>query len=237
MSSFEDLDNINVILFKLTNFYSNFKELKQDDDFFNDYKIEIINLIKSMDNQSYIMINISIKILSEDILKLLNKSYKIYDIISYLKILECLELKLDDFCKKLMIQSLTYNDMSINVNYRSKFIDFNFFIEDMIGKIDNIFSIYENILYYCEKLNYNGNIKIFKNNINDIKYIIENIDNLTDYFSRIKEDLECLMYYLERKDKTLYFWNIVKNDFFEIAYHPDLFKKIVLDEKEISFYN
>ena len=40
-----------------------------------------------------------------------------------------------------------------------------------------------------------------------------------------------------RKEKTIETWKTIKDEFFEICYRPDLFKKIVLDEKEVSFFN
>lgn len=83
------------------------------------------------------------------------------------------------------------------------------------------------------------------------KYINMNAVNFNEFFSFLvnmkttlyKMDFEfetikdTLEYHKSRKEKTTEVYKTFKDEFFECAYHPDIFKKIVLDEKEVDFYN
>jgi len=53
----------------------------------------------------------------------------------------------------------------------------------------------------------------------------------------LKTNIENFYYYNGRMQNTIENWKIVKDDFFKISYRPDMFKKIVLDEKEVAFFN
>lgn len=59
---------------------------------------------------------------------------------------------------------------------------------------------------------------------------IDKIQNCLDDY------LHNYIYHANRKYRTMEVWASVRDEFFTIAYRPDMFKKIVLDEKEVDFF-
>jgi hypothetical protein len=59
---------------------------------------------------------------------------------------------------------------------------------------------------------------------------LEKIQNCLDMFLNTYE------YHANRKYPTIEMWMTVRDEFFVIAYRPDMFKKIVLDEKEVKIF-
>jgi len=226
----------------LKNMYDEFNQFKNklmdiehDKTTFLFQKEETVEDLNEMINYSFINVNAKIKKDIYSLIKILNLKYDIDNILCYKDVLEIVEIYSKTISNDLWIQYLITRDENIHT-YRSKINYINFSVKDNLGNITMLYVNYEKIIDYYEKIKMNGNLKFLNFDISKIDYIIKNIDELETHFSKIKEYIESSIYYLEREDETIKIWKSLQDEFFEIAYHPSMFKKIVLDEKEVSIY-
>lgn len=187
-------------------------------------------------NNNFVNMNTKIKQDILSLLKIFKIKYDISNILCYQNMLEIMEIYSKTISNDLWIQYLITRDDNI-IECRSKINYFNFSIKDSLDNITTLFVAYEKIIDYYDKIKNYGNLKFLNFDLSKIHFLIDNLNELENHFTKIKENIDCSIYYMERQNDTIKTWKALQNEFFEIAYHPSLFKKIVLDEKEVSIYN
>lgn len=226
---------IKIIYEELDKFKNKLIDIDHDKTSFVYYVKELIENINKMLNHSFINCNVKIKQDLNSLLKLMTIKYDVDNILSYKGILEIIEIYSKTISNDLWIQYLISRDESIH-HYRSKINYLNFFVKDSLGNITILYVNYEKMVDYYKKIKINGNIKFMNLDMSNIDYFIKNINDLESHFMKIRENIDCNIYYIERENETMKTWKSLQDEFFQIAYHPILFKKIVLDEKEVSIY-
>jgi len=158
------------------------------------------------------------------------------NISNFKKLLLDMEL-LSEIILNLLNLELYFNRDPLVYNHKSNLINFHKCILYIINNIKTLSDLYDKIHNnYLEKLKWYSFYVIKKYDIESIDNFIQNIDNIHNQILELNKNLDIYEYYSTRKDSTLEFWNSVKKEFFELSYHPNLFKKIVLDEKDVCLF-
>lgn len=241
------------------NIFEIYEKIKIENKFIYEYMPNI--LYKFDEIISYPQMNLQVVMDLKNLKKLmieLKNTKKIYEYIDRLSIILTV---FDKVLVRLNIYYVSTGDIHVST-LKIHYLDFYFIIEDYY-KIYNEFHIYLNtLLKLKEQIKRNvdkessmiDNIhkktfyELFQRNINyDIIYesniieIDEPLKEICSLILKIKKEYDSIFenyqYYEMRKEKTIETWKTIKDEFFEICYRPDLFKKIVLDEKEVSFFN
>jgi len=226
------LNNIYEELIKIKNKINDIDHDKISFSFSKEKYMQDLNIIL---NNNFVNMNTKIKQDILSLLKIFKIKYDISNILCYQNMLEIMEIYSKTISDDLWIQYLITRDDKI-IEYRSKINYFNFSIKDNLDNITTLFVAYEKIMNYYDKIKNYGNLKFLNFDLSKIHFLIYNLNEFESHLMKINENIDCSIYYMERQNDTIKTWKTLKNEFFEIDYHQSLFKKIVLDEKEVSIF-
>jgi len=246
---------------------TNYQEIISSYDNMKDGYKYIIELIPDILNKiieitSYPKINLHVLVNIKNLRKQMIELKNIKKYYQYLDQMSIILTNFDNILIKLNRHYILTGDIHVSFlkneleNYYYIFEDHYKIFNDFHILLNNHIKLYYRLRMCIEENNEIDNInkkklkKIFSESI-EIKYKdiyeknIINIDkDLKDMCSlifKIKNEYDSIFenfqYHLSRKEKTTEIWKNIKNEFFVLCYRPDLFKKIVLDEKEVEFYN
>lgn len=239
MDSYYYVSEKNNILFTLEyidSFKKTLNDFYEDNSYFETNKIKFIEDINNMLNHVYDK-NI-LQFYSDNIINLIKSSSYNDNLENYKNYINKIELHSRIISTDLNIQvQLTRDD--IIYKHMSKINNLRRASQDILKNISILYSFYDKIF-----TKYNKNIKfhnycnnIIKIEIYNIDIFIKNINKIEKQILDLKLNLENFCYHSGRKEHTIHIWKLLKDEFFKICYRPDMFKKIVLDEKEVSFFN
>ena len=223
----QEFKNIQIISEKLKLFRENLEKIYEYDILFQNNKIKMIQDIINMLN--YVHVEAIIKSVSFDLIGKIAQ-YKISPQIEEFKTL-LIEIQLRSEILK--------SDLNIETYFkRDERIGFHML------KINEIYKLTKYILHHIEKLyelyecilNSIKRNELLKFNIDNTDSLIENLQNIETQVSNLNLNFECYKYYSNRRNQTIEIWKLLQDEFFELSYRPDLFKKIVLDEKEVCLF-
>lgn len=223
----QEFKNIQFISEKLKLFRENLEKIYEYDILFKNNKIKIIQDIINMLN--YVNVDTIIKSVSLDLIGKIAQ-YKISPQIEEFKTsLVEIELRSGILHSDLNIE--TYFKQNERIGFHMlKMKDINKLAKYILYNINNLYELYECIL---NSIKHNTFLKL---NIDNIESLIKNLDNIETQVSNINNKFECHEYYSTRRHQTIEIWKLLQDEFFEISYRPDMFKKIVLDEKEVCLF-
>lgn len=223
----QEFKNIQFISEKLKLFRENLEKIYEYDILFKNNKIKIIQDIINMLN--YVNVDTIIKSVSLDLIGKIAQ-YKISPQIEEFKTsLVEIELRSGILHSDLNIE--TYFKQNERIGFHMlKMKDINKLAKYILYNINNLYELYECIL---NSIKHNTFLKL---NIDNIESLIKNLDNIETQVSNLNSKYECYNYYSNRKHQTIEIWKLLQDEFFEISYRPDMFKKIVLDEKEVCLF-
>jgi len=223
----QEFKNIQFISEKLKLFKEILEKIYEYDILFQNNKIKMIQDIINMMN--YVNIDTIIKSVSLDLIGKIAQ-YKISNQINEFKTsLVEIELRSGILHSDLNIE--TYFKQNERIGFHMlKMKDINNSTKYILFYIKKLYELYECIL---ESYKSNTFLKL---NIDNIESLIKNLDNIETQVSNINSKFECYKYYSNRRHQTIEIWKLLQDEFFEISYRPDMFKKIVLDEKEVCLF-
>ena len=237
MDSYHYVSEKNNILFTLEyldSFKKTLNDFYEDNLYFETNKLKFIEDINNMLTHIYDK-NI-LQHYSENLINLIKSSSYNNDLENFKNVMNKIELHSRIISSDLNIEiQITRDDMVYK--HMSKINNLKKTSQDLLKNMSLLLSFYDKIYVKYIKLQFYSHYKITKININNIDLFINNINIIQKQMLDLKTNIENFYYYNGRKQNTIETWKIVKDDFFKISYRPDMFKKIVLDEKEVAFFN
>lgn len=219
--------NIQNISEYLKSFKEILKKIHEYDKSFQDNKIKMIQDIINMLN--YVNVDMIIKSVSLELIGKIAQYKMSYQINEFKTSLVEIELRSGILTGDLNIE--TYFKQNERIGFHMlKMKDINNSTKYILYNINNLYELYECILNSIKRNTF------LKLNIDNIESLIKNLDNIETQVSNINSEYECYEYYSTRRHQTIEIWKLLQDEFFEISYRPDMFKKIVLDEKEVCLF-
>jgi len=223
----QEFKNIQFISEKLKLFKETLERIYEYDILFQNNKIKMIQDIINMIN--YVNIDTMIKSVSLDLIGKIAQ-YKISPQIEEFKTL-LIEIQLRSEILKSDLNIETYFKRDERIGFHMlKMNDIYKLTKYILHHIEKLYELYECIL---NSMKSNTFLTL---NIDNIESLIKNLDNIETQVSNINSEYECYKYYSNRRHQTIEIWKLLQDEFFELSYRPDLFKKIVLDEKEVCLF-
>lgn len=222
-------ENNNIQYFSeyLKSFKEILKNINEYDKSFQDNKIKMIQDIINMLN--YVHVEAIIKSVSFDLIGKIAQ-YKISPQIEEFKTL-LIEIQLRSEILKSDLNIETYFKRDERIGFHMlKMNEIYKLTKYILHHIEKLYELYECILNSIKRNTF------LTLNIDNIESLIKNLDNIETQVSNINSEYECYKYYSNRRHQTIEIWKLLQDEFFEISYRPDLFKKIVLDEKEVYLF-
>ena len=229
----QEYNNIQFFSEYLKSFKEILKNINEYDKSFQDNKIKMIQDIINMLN--YINVETIIKSISIGLIGGISQYIYSNDIETYKSLLSEIEIRSGILHSDLNIETYFKRDERIGY-HMLKMKEINNHTKHILYNITKMFEIYERIIKVYDNLKFYGNIEDSKLKINNIKSLIENIETIEKQVLNSKTNLDCYKYYSNRRNQTIEIWKLLQDEFFEISYRPDMFKKIVLDEKEVYLF-
>lgn len=223
----QEFKNIQFISEKLKLFKEILEKIYEYDILFQNNKIKMIQDIINMIN--YVNIDTIIKSVSLDLIGKIAQ-YKMSNQINEFKTsLVEIELRSGILHSDLNIE--TYFKQNERIGFHMlKMKDINNSTKYILFYIKKLYELYE-----CVLKSYKSNT-FLKLNIDNIESLIKNLDDIETQVSNMNSKFECYEYYSKRRHQTIENWKLLQDEFFTISYRPDMFKKIVLDEKEVYLF-
>lgn len=237
MDSYHLVSEKNNILFTLEyldSFKKTLNDFYEDNLYFENNKLKFIEDINNMLNHVYDK-NI-LQHYSDNLINLIKLSSYNNNLENFKNEMNKIELHSRIISSDLNIEiQITRDD--IVYKHMSKINSLKRISQDLLKNMSLLLSFYDKIYVKYIMLKFYSHYKIKKININNVDLFIININTIQKQMLDLKTNIENFYYYNGRKQNTIETWKIVKDDFFKISYRPDMFKKIVLDEKEVTFFN
>jgi len=228
-----DRQNIQNISEYLKSFKEILKKIHEYDKSFQDNKIKMIQDIINMLN--YINVETIIKSISMDLIGRISQYIYSNDIETYKSLLSEIEIRSCILHSDLNIETYFKRDERIGY-HMLKMKEINNFTKYILYNITKMRELYERIIKLYKGLKLYETNLVSKLKINNIETFIDNLEEIENQVLTFKTNSECYEYYSNRRQQTIDNWKLIRDEFFELSYRPDLFKKIVLDEKEVCLF-
>lgn len=226
----QEFKNIQFISEKLKLFKEILEKIYEYDILFQNNKIKMMQDIINMLN--YVNVDTIIKSVSLDLIGKIAQYKMSHQIDEFKTSLVDIELRSEILHSDLNIE--TYFKQNERIGFHMlKMKDINNSTKCILYNIKKLYELFE---YISNLYKSNTFIQLNIDNIVNIESLIKNLENIETQVSLINYKFECYEYYSTRRHKTIEIWKLLQDEFFEISYRPDMFKKIVLDEKEVCLF-